>query len=107
MSRPPAARVPAPGQPDHFLARIIHLTLVSGLVISVAAMAAGLIMAASGLAAAATMLMKTGLLALLATPVLRVVIAVIGYVVERDWLFTAISVLVLALLVISYWAGHA
>lgn len=107
MNRPPAARMPAPGEPDHFLARIIHLTLVSGLVISVAAMAAGLILSAAGLAAAASLLMKIGLLALLATPALRVVIAVIGYLVERDWLFTVISVLVLALLITSYVAGRA
>lgn len=107
MKRPSAAHVPAPGEPDHFLARLIHITLVTGLVVSVAAMAAGLVLGAAGASATAVLLKKVGLLALLATPALRVVIAVFGYLVERDWLFTAISVLVLVLLVISYFAGHA
>lgn len=107
MKRPFAAHMPAPGEPDHLLSRLIHITLVVGLTFSVIAMMAGLILGALGGADAAALLMKTGLLALLATPALRVIIAVIGYVMERDWLFTAISVLVLVLLVISYWAGQA
>lgn len=107
MKRLPSVRLPLPGEPDHFLARLIHLTLVGGLVLSVAAMVAGLVVAAVGGADTGSLLMRAGLLALLATPVLRVVIAVIGYLTERDWLFTAISALVLLLLVISYVAGQA
>lgn len=46
-------------------------------------------------------LIQFGLLLLIATPVARVVFAVIGFALERDKLYVAVSAIVLAILVIS------
>jgi uncharacterized membrane protein len=39
-----------------------------------------------------------GILLLIATPVLRVLFVGIGYLIERDWLYVAVAVIVLAVL---------
>ncbi|UWZ81763.1 DUF1634 domain-containing protein [Occallatibacter riparius] len=46
-------------------------------------------------------LIQFGLLLLIATPVARVVFAVIGFALERDRLYVAVSAIVLVILVIS------
>jgi uncharacterized membrane protein len=46
-------------------------------------------------------LIQLGLLLLIATPVARVVLAVIGFSLERDKLYAAISLIVLTILVLS------
>jgi uncharacterized membrane protein len=46
-------------------------------------------------------LIQFGLLILIATPVARVAFSVIAYVSERDWLYTAITLLVLGVLLYS------
>ncbi|HEV8193382.1 MAG TPA: DUF1634 domain-containing protein [Ktedonobacterales bacterium] len=46
-----------------------------------------------------------GLLILLATPTLRVVISIITFAIERDWLYTAITALVLFILLVSFLLG--
>ena len=46
-----------------------------------------------------------GLLLLLATPVLRVAVSVVTFALERDWRYTAITLLVLAILVLSFFLG--
>jgi uncharacterized membrane protein len=46
-------------------------------------------------------LIQLGLLILIATPVARVAFSVIAYVSERDWLYTAITLLVLGILLYS------
>jgi uncharacterized membrane protein len=46
-------------------------------------------------------LIQLGLLILIATPVARVAISVIAYISERDWLYTAITLLVLGILLYS------
>jgi uncharacterized membrane protein len=48
-----------------------------------------------------------GLLLLLATPVLRVAVSIITFAMERDWLYTGITLLVLAILVLSFLLGKA
>jgi uncharacterized membrane protein len=45
-----------------------------------------------------TAIIQLGVLLMIATPVLRVAFAVFGFAQERDWLYTGISLLVLALL---------
>jgi len=55
---------------------------------------------AQGRSAAVIML---GLLILLATPVLRVAVSIIAFALERDWIFTAITMFVLAVLLISFF----
>ena len=46
-------------------------------------------------------LMQFGLLLLIATPIARVVMAVIGFALEKDRLYTIISAIVLAILIFS------
>jgi len=46
-----------------------------------------------------------GLLLLIATPVLRVAVSVLGFVYERDRTYVAITLVVLALLVLSFFLG--
>jgi uncharacterized membrane protein len=46
-----------------------------------------------------------GMLLLIATPVLRVALSVIFFVVERDWLYVGITVFVLTVLLLSLVAG--
>jgi uncharacterized membrane protein len=44
-------------------------------------------------------LIQFGLLLLIATPVARVVFSVLGFVLERDWMYVVITMLVLGLLI--------
>lgn len=46
-----------------------------------------------------------GLLILLATPTLRVIISIGTFALERDWLYTAITALVLLILLVSFLLG--
>jgi len=46
-------------------------------------------------------LIQLGLLLLIATPIARVAFSVIAYISERDWLYTAITLLVLGILIYS------
>jgi uncharacterized membrane protein len=50
-------------------------------------------------------LIMMGLLLLLATPVIRVAISVTLFALEHDWLFVAITVIVLIVLAISFVLG--
>jgi len=49
----------------------------------------------------AAALIQLGVLLLVATPVARVICAFVAFVVERDWLYVAISLLVLCVLLYS------
>ena len=51
-------------------------------------------------------IIQLGLLLLIATPVMRVVLAVVGFALERDHLYTIVSLIVLAVLMYSF-LGHA
>ena len=44
-------------------------------------------------------LIQFGLLLLIATPVARVMFSVLGFALERDWMYVVITLLVLALLI--------
>ncbi|AKX93114.1 DUF1634 domain-containing protein [Neomoorella thermoacetica] len=52
-------------------------------------------------------LIDLGLLVLLLTPLARVIITGLGFALEGDWLFAAIALLVLVVLVISLAVGSA
>jgi uncharacterized membrane protein len=52
-------------------------------------------------------IIQAGIVLLIATPVIRIIFSAIGFVLEKDWLYTGISVLVLAVIVISALSGHA
>ncbi len=46
-----------------------------------------------------------GLLLLIATPVMRVAVSILAFAVQRDWRFVAITSVVLALLLLSFFLG--
>jgi uncharacterized membrane protein len=46
-----------------------------------------------------------GMLLLIATPVIRVALSVVFFLVQRDWLYVAITLFVLAVLLLSLVAG--
>ncbi len=48
-----------------------------------------------------------GLLVLIAIPVLRVTVSVFAFAFERDWLYAAITALVLVVLLLSFAIGEA
>jgi uncharacterized membrane protein len=50
-------------------------------------------------------LIQFGLLLLIATPVARVLFSVLGFALERDWMYVVITLLVLALLVYTLTSG--
>lgn len=48
-----------------------------------------------------------GLLVLIAIPVVRVAVSVVAFALERDWLYVAITVFVLGMLLLSFAIGEA
>lgn len=52
-------------------------------------------------------IIQAGIVLLIATPVLRVVFSAIGFVIEKDYLYTGISAVVLLIIIISAFSGHA
>ena len=50
-------------------------------------------------------IVQLGLLLLIATPIARVLFSVVGFARQRDWLYVAITLVVLALLAFSLLAG--
>ncbi len=46
-------------------------------------------------------IIQLGILVLIATPVARVIFALVGFARERDWLYSVVSALVLAILIFS------
>jgi uncharacterized membrane protein len=50
-------------------------------------------------------LIQFGLLLLIATPVARVLFSVLGFALERDWMYVVLTLLVLALLVYTLTSG--
>ena len=48
-----------------------------------------------------------GLLLLIATPVVRVAVSILGFVYERDWRYILITSIVLGLLILSFALGRA
>jgi uncharacterized membrane protein len=50
-------------------------------------------------------LIQLGLLILIATPVARVLFSVFAFIYERDWIYVAVTMMVLALLCYSLFGG--
>lgn len=85
---------------EHRLGRVLGI----GSVISTTLLAAGLL--AFFLAPSLPVtgwLLNAGLLLLMATPVARVIVATLGYFLNRDWLFAVLAFLVLAVLTAGVW----
>jgi uncharacterized membrane protein len=84
------------------LERAIGITLRAGVTLSSICLGAGLLVGlATGGAPLERALLNIGIIALLATPVTRVVISIAEYVSERDWTFVTLTVIVLAELLAS------
>ncbi|PTQ94073.1 putative membrane protein [Mucilaginibacter yixingensis] len=62
---------------------------------------------ASILAGKGQAMIQAGIIFLIATPVMRVIFSAIGFILERDRLYTAISILVLLVILTSMLSGHA
>jgi uncharacterized membrane protein len=76
--------------------------LFAGVVASAACLAAGLgIWLAGGHALLANGILATGLVVLMATPILRVVVSLIEYVRMRDWFFVATTLIVFGVLLVT------
>jgi uncharacterized membrane protein len=87
---------------EHALGRI----LLIGSLVSTAILALGLGMALVAPASAAgPAVIRAGLLVLLATPVARVVASVFEYASDRDWLFAALTFVVLSIILGSLLFG--
>ena len=83
------------------LERVIGRVLRGGVVVSSACLMAGLVLSLAGVEPVATVLLNAGIIVLLATPVSRVVVSTVEYVVERDWPFATLTFIVLLELVAS------
>jgi uncharacterized membrane protein len=84
------------------LEQIIGVVLRAGVVASSACLAAGLVLAVFfGETWTAGLLLQTGIVVLLLTPVARVVVSIVQYASERDWAFTLLTAIVLVELLAS------
>jgi uncharacterized membrane protein len=77
---------------------VIETALKAGLALSTGLLLVGLIADASGL-------LRWGIVLLMLTPVVRVAVVTAGLALERDWTFTAVSFVVLAILLSGIWVS--
>lgn len=52
-------------------------------------------------------IVQAGIVLLIATPVVRIIFSLIGFVIEKDHLYTFITSIVLVVIIISAISGHA
>ena len=52
-------------------------------------------------------IIQAGIMLLIATPIIRVIFSAIGFVFEKDYLYTAITCIVLLIIIVSAFSGHA
>ncbi|SHN08602.1 DUF1634 domain-containing protein [Mucilaginibacter sp. OK098] len=52
-------------------------------------------------------IIQLGIILLIATPILRVIFSTIGFVLEKDYLYVGISIVVLLIIFASMMSGHA
>jgi len=75
--------------------------LRAGVAVSSACLVAGLLLSLAGAAAIANLLLQTGIVVLLATPVARVFVSILDYAQQGDWKFTLLTAIVLVELLAS------
>ena len=86
---------PATDRLERWLGKI----LTAGVLASTVLLAAGLLLQLLAVEpSASAALTRAGLIVLMATPVARVVVSVIEYSIERDWLFAILTTTVLVIL---------
>jgi uncharacterized membrane protein len=84
------------------LERLIGVVLRAGVIASSICLGIGVVLTfASGASNVASILLNTGIVVLLATPVARVLVSVSEYAQQRDWTFTLLTVVVLVELLAS------
>jgi uncharacterized membrane protein len=52
-------------------------------------------------------IIQTGILLLIATPIVRVMFSAVGFILEKDYLYTTITCIVLLIIAISAFSGYA
>jgi len=52
-------------------------------------------------------IIQAGIILLIATPIIRVLFSMLGFLLEKDWLYTGISLLVLGIIIASALTGNA
>jgi len=88
------------------LERLVGIVLNIGVKTSAACFAAGLLLSlAGGSTLPARVFLHAGVVALLATPVARVVVSIAQYIAERDRLFTVLTTIVFVELMVSVVAA--
>jgi uncharacterized membrane protein len=81
---------------------VLGAMLALGVVISTILLGVGLgLWMAVGPTRAATVLLRAGLIALMATPMVRVLVSLAEYLRHRDWLFATMTAGVVLVLVVS------
>ncbi len=84
------------------LEQMIGVVLRAGVIASSTCLSAGLVLAVLyGHGWVAGLLLNTGIVVLLLTPVARVVVSIVQYASDRDWLFTLLTAIVLVELLAS------
>jgi uncharacterized membrane protein len=84
------------------LERLIGVVLRAGVALSSTCLTVGLVTSLfAGNAELSRLLLQTGIIVLLATPVARVVVSIGQYLRERDWTFAVLTLIVLAELMAS------
>jgi uncharacterized membrane protein len=98
-----SAAMPVPTTAGARLEQTIGVVLRVGVTTSSVCLAIGLVLDLLGGSAAAgsAVLLRVGIVVLLATPVARVVVSIVQYANERDWAFVALTAIVLAELLAS------
>ena len=81
-----------------YLEDVIEKALKVGLALSTGLLLAGLILDVAGF-------LRWGILLLMLTPVARVAVVTVGLAIERDWTFTIVSFVVLAILASGIWVA--
>ena len=86
------------------IGRVLRLGVGASSVLLAAGLLLALIHEADGVA---PIVLRTAIVVLLATPAARVAISVVEYIRERDWLFVALTLIVLLTLVgsvvVAFW----
>ncbi len=103
--RAPLGKGRAPHDEPAPLARLEHVigtVLRGGVLISTVCLSVGLLLSlATTNDAASGFLLNAGIIVLLSTPVARVIVSTVQYVIERDWAFATLTVIVLVELMAS------
>jgi uncharacterized membrane protein len=87
------------------LERAIGVVLRVGVASSSICLGAGLALTLTRAGALANLLIRVGIIVLLGTPVARVLVSVAEYALERDWIFTLLTLVVLIELIIGALAA--